>query len=171
MLKKYYEYKNMASIQSAYRVEYKEKIAPNHKVIRNIVSVFEKNNSVTHMPPKWKNLSQIREDAKKQLETMVTDFSTISIRKAASAVGVSPTLVYHILHDDLHLKPHKYQEWHKLDAHDYEKRVEFAHWFLSRPKEAKYFFICSDEAYFYLTLPINKQNNRMWSDSRPLEGI
>ena len=102
---------------------------------------------------------------------MVTDFSTISIRKAASAVDVSPTLVYHILHDDLHLKPHKYQEWHKLDAHDYEKRVEFAHWFLSRPKEAKYFFICSDEAYFYLTLPINKQNNRMWSDSRPLEGI
>ena len=114
LLKNYYEYKNMASIQSAYRVEYKEKIAPNHKVIRNIVSVFEKTGSVAHMPPKRKNPSQKREDAKKQLETMVTDFSTISIRKAASAVGVSPTLVYHILHDDLHLKPYKYQEWHKL---------------------------------------------------------
>ena len=27
--------------------------------------------------------------------------------------------------------------------------------------------ICSDEAYFYLTLPINNQNNRIWSESQP----
>ena len=67
--------------------------------------MFEKNGSVAHMAPKRKEPSQKREDAKNQLETMVTDFSTFSIRKAASAVGVSPTLVYHILHDDLHVKP------------------------------------------------------------------
>ena len=42
---------------------------------------------------------------------------------------------------------------------------------ISRPKDQVFFFICSDEAYFYLTLPINKQKNRMWSNSRPLEGI
>ncbi len=28
-------------------------------------------------------------------------------------------------------------------------------WFLSLPVETKYFFICSDEAYFTLTLPSN----------------
>ena len=27
--------------------------------------------------------------------------------------------------------------------------------------------IFSDEAYFYLTLPVNKQNNRQWSESQP----
>ena len=42
---------------------------------------------------------------------------------------------------------------------------------ISGPKDQVFFFICSDEAYFYLTLPINKQKNRMWSNSRPLEGI
>ena len=68
MLKKYYEYKNMASIQSAYRVEYKEKIAPNHKVIWKIVSMFEKTNSVGHISPKCKNPSQKREDAKNSLK-------------------------------------------------------------------------------------------------------
>ena len=30
--------------------------------------------------------------------------------------------------------------------------------------------VCADEVYFYLTLSLNKQNNRIWSDSRPLEG-
>ena len=39
------------------------------------------------------------------------------------------------------------------------------------PFKAKHILICSDEAYFYLTLPLNKQNNRIWSGSRPLEGI
>ena len=38
------------------------------------------------------------------------------------------------------------------------------------PKNAKFILICAEEAYFYLTLPLNEQNNRIWSDSRPLEG-
>ena len=97
---------------------------------------------------------------------MATDFSTFSIRKVASVVGVSPTLVYHILHEDLHVKPYIYQECHQLE----EKRIKFAQWFLLRSKNAKYILICSDEAYFYLTLSLNKQFNRIWSDSRPLEG-
>jgi hypothetical protein len=33
------------------------------------------------------------------------------------------------------------------------------------------FFVCSDEVYFYLTLLLNKQNNRIWADSQPLVGI
>ena len=32
------------------------------------------------------------------------------------------------------------------------------------------FFICSDDAYFYFALTLSKQNNRIRSDSRPLEG-
>ena len=31
--------------------------------------------------------------------------------------------------------------------------------------------ICSDEAYIYLTEPDNKQNNRLWLNTRPTEGI
>ena len=60
--------------------------------------------------------------AKKQLEKqLVSDFPQLSIREAASAVGVSPTLVYHIFHDDLYLKPYKFHLWHKLEDKDYEK--------------------------------------------------
>ena len=57
-----------------------------------------------------------------------------------------------------------------MEDHDYEKRVIFAKWFLSLPKNAKFQFICCDEAYFYLNLPLNKQNSRIWSDSNPYLG-
>ena len=134
MLKFFYEFKSIAYVQSAFRVKYKTKIVPDRKVVINIVSVFEKTGTVAHMAPKRKEPNQKREDAKNQLETMATDYSTLSIRKAAAAVGVSPTLVYHILHEDLHVKPYKYQEWHKLEEYDYEKMVKFPKCFLLRPQ-------------------------------------
>ena len=67
---------------------------------------------------------------KNQPENLVSDFSQLLIRKAASAVGVSPTLVYYIFHDDRHLKPYKFHLWHKLEDKEYEKRLNFAHWFI-----------------------------------------
>ena len=95
--------------------------------------MLEKSGTVAHMPPKRKEPSPKRKNAKNQLETMAMDFSAIPIRKAASAAGVSPKLVYHILHDDLHLKLYKYQEWHKFEEYYYGKRVKFAQWFLLKP--------------------------------------
>ena len=92
----------------------------------------------------------------------------MSVRKAASAVGVSPTLVYNIYTDDLHLSAYKFHQWHKLEDKDYGKRVEFAKWFIKLPPSALSYIIFSDESYFYLTLPINKKNNRTWSKSQPL---
>ena len=101
---------------------------------------------------------------------MVKEFPNLSIRKAASAVNVSTTLMYSILHDDLHLKPYKFNVWQKLEI-DYQKRVDFAQWFLSLALDAKFRFICSEEAYFYLTLTVNKQNQRIWSELQPNEGV
>ena len=83
------------------------------------------------------------------------------MRKAASAVDVSSRLVYHILHDDLHVKPYKYQEWYKLEEYNYEKRGNFFQWFILRPQNTNYFSICSDLVYFYLKWPLSKQNNRI----------
>ena len=47
------------------------------------------------------------------------------------------------------------------------KKLNFAHWFLNRPKSTIDFMVFSDEAYFYLTLPVNIQNNRQWSKGQP----
>ena len=64
-----------------------------------------------------------------------------------------------------------FNEWHKLEYHDYERRVNFAQWFLSLHPATKFSLICSDEAYFFLTLPINKQNNRSWLHEWPIGWI
>ena len=102
---------------------------------------------------------------------MISKVTTLSTRKAASLIGDSQTFILSILHDDLHLKPYKYQEYHKLEYHDYERRVDFAKWILSLHSATKFSLICSDEAYFFLTLPINKQNNRSWLHEWPIDWI
>ena len=38
-------------------------------------------------------------------------------------------------------------------------------------KDAHKWLIATDEAYFYLTESINKQNNRMWLNERPEDWI
>ena len=110
LVKKYYESHNITSVQKAYRSNFKNSDAPSWSVIKNIISNFEKSGSVGHVPPKPKEPSKKREEAKNQLKTMVSDFESFSITKAASAIGVSRTLVYHILHDDLHIKPYKFHQ-------------------------------------------------------------
>ena len=51
------------------------------------------------------------------------------------------------------------------------KRVDFVEWFLKQPDKKRQFCFFSDEAYFYLTLPLNHQNNRIWSNSKPCVGV
>ena len=116
-----YELKEISLVQRTFRTEYPKDCNPSHSVIKNILSNFEKYGSVAHVPPKHKNLGQKRLMAKNQLESLVSDFPQLSIRKAASVVGVSPTLVYYIFHDDMHLKSYKFHLWHKLEVKDYEK--------------------------------------------------
>ncbi len=156
--------KSLSLVQRAFRSQFKNCKAPSDTAIRNIISNFEKTGSVWSVPPKPKNSSTKREEAKNQIKNMVSEFESFSIRKAASATGVLPTLAYHIPHDDLHLKPYKFHQWCKLECNDYEKRLPFATWFLKQPEQTIEYLICSDEAYFSLTLPLNHENNRIWSE-------
>ena len=79
---------------------------------------FEKHGSVARVPPKPKNSGQNREMVKNQLENLVPECPQLSMRKAASAVGVSPRFVYDNFHDDMHLKPYKFHLSHKLEDKD-----------------------------------------------------
>ena len=102
---------------------------------------------------------------------MISEDPSLSTRKAASALQCSQTFIVTVLHDDLHLKPFKFHNWHFIEEHDYAKRLEFAQCFLKLRKSTEQFMIFSDEAYFYLTLPNNKQNNLYWDVSANWYGI
>jgi hypothetical protein len=170
-VKTYYEKKSILAVQRAFKAKYGVKIAPHRDSIMAAVKNFEKNGNVVAVNKRKGVKSEKRIKAKNELIEMVAENQSISIRKAASALEVSTTLIFTILHDDLHFKPYKLHDWHKLEERDYASRVEFAKWFLSLPKDSENWFICSDEAYFSLALPVNKQNNRIWADSDPVIGI
>ena len=109
--------------------------------------------------------------AKKQLENIVSEFTQMSIRKAASSVGVSPALVYHIFTDDLHLKSLKFHLWYKLEDRNYEKKPNFSHRFLKQFESTQAIRNMHWWGIFYLMLPVNNQNNRKWFKSNPYIGI
>ena len=171
LLEKYIKLEHVVLVQRAFRTKYPNEKAPSHSTIINLVSAFKETGSVNPRPPKPKQPSQKRIAAKNQLKTMVSYFKNFSTRKAAVAIGVSQTLILSILHDDFHFKAYKYHLWHKLEENDHEKRLKFAEWFLSLAPNVKFYFYFSDEAYFYLTLSLNKQNNRIWDGTQPFQGI
>ncbi len=123
------------------------------------------------MLPKPKVISKKRLNAIEPVENLITEIPSLSVRKISSAVGVSTKIVLTILTDNLHSKPYMLLNWHRLETHDYEKRLDFANRCIGLGPYFKNWLICSDVAYFYLTLPLNKQNNRGWLESRAWEGI
>ena len=75
------------------------------------------------------------------------------------------------MRDDSKLKPDKIIEFHRLLGPDFEKRLNFAKWFLKTLSVLYVNAICTDEAYFSLKEPSNKQNKRVWLNEKPFEGI
>ena len=139
--------KSFSAVQSAFRVKFKVNVAPDHQIIKNIVQAFEKKSLCCTWTIKTSNTNSEATRGQKTAWNHgkgISEFVNPQSR-LASAVNVSTTLVYSILHDDLHLKPYKFNVWQKLEI-DYQKRVDFAQWFLLLAPDAKFRLICSDEA-------------------------
>ena len=96
----YNELQSIALAQRAYRSKYKYETNPSNNTILNIVSVFEKTGSVAFMTHKNKDPREKRKVIKNEVENLISKFPSLSIRKATSEVGVSPTLVFSILHTE-----------------------------------------------------------------------
>ena len=120
---------------------------------------------------KPRSLSQKRIDTKNALISIIEKDPTVSVRKAASATNSSRSLCHSIMKEDLMLKPYKIHCVQKLHANDYQKKIEFANWFLNRPKNAHEWLITTDEAWFTLTEMPNRQNNRYWASEPPDNNI
>ena len=84
---------------------------------------------------------------------------------------MSPEFVRGVLLNNLELYPYKIPIYQRLLASDYKKRVDFARWYFTKPWTIVNTMIFSDEAYFPLTQPLNRQNNRIWAKEKPSEGL
>jgi hypothetical protein len=169
--KKYAILGSTTLVRRAWRSKYTVSKAPGHSTILNLARKFNKNGSIDNLNGRTKNISQKRKDAKIVLKEVVSEKPDLSIREAAQVADISRELARMVLKEDLKLKPYKLPHYHELKPGDPTKRLNFSLWFRSLPQGTAMRLICSDEAYFCLTEPVNKQNNRLWLSTRPTEGI
>lgn len=171
LIKKYHQFQNSTLVQRAWRTQFKNTKAPSYSKIEKMVQKFENTSSVADMPRIHAKPSKKREEAKKQLKTLFSDFENLSLRKAERITGISYGMIRRVLKEDLHLKPYKEHEWHELQPGDCQKRLDFAEFFIGLPKNASSLLLACDEAYFYLHPEVNSQNNRRWLPSKPTDKI
>ena len=91
-----------------------------------------------------------------------------SVRKHASALGLSYGSVIRILHDDLHYHPYKMAIVQELSVRDLTSRRNACEALLENVPEDAIVYFC-DEAHFHLNGCVNKQNMRYWADTNPRE--
>lgn len=171
LTKKLVELKSVSLVQRAYRSQFKNRPCPTAQAITKLSRKFNTTGTILDLPAKPKKERDIRVHARNTLKALFSEDPTLSIRKASVDAGISFSLCRDILLKDLQLRPYKYQSAHQLSSLDYDKRVIFAQWWLDLEKDAHKWLITTDEAYFYLTESINKQNNRMWLNERPEDWI
>ena len=93
----------------------------------------------------------------------------LSARRHALEMRLSGESVHTILHKDLKFHPYKMCVVQELRATGYEQREYFAiRMQVLLEENENGIIIMSDEAHFYLSGEINKQNLRYWGSENPL---
>lgn len=171
MAKNFDKFRKISSVQRAWHTKFKSKDAPSRHVILYNYNKLENTGSVNHLPRSEPIPSETRQNAKIAIEELIKENASLSIRKLSVAAQTLYGTARSILLDDLGLKPYRRKIVHELEPADYQKRIRFAEWCLSLPKNDTDFIIFSDEAWFTLTESVNQQNNRFWLKSKPIDVI
>jgi transposase len=90
-----------------------------------------------------------------------------SIRKLARKLTVSRSSASRILHNDLRSKAYKVVREPKLTERQMRNRIKFANWVRNNfSKTQTMRFVFSDEKIFTVDGVFNRQNERVWAESR-----
>lgn len=166
-------YKNNKSIRATFRELrgiYGKENRPAELTIRNLIEKFESIGSVCDIK------STIRQNRKRTTENNDAVNQSVdlnqkqSIRRRSQELGLSYGTMWNILHTDLHFKAYKIQLTQELKPNDHLMRRNFAEWAFEKLKANPLFYrkiIFSDEAHFWLSGFVNKQNCRIWSEENP----
>lgn len=104
------------------------------------------------------------------VEKFMAENPTTSTRRASQVLEISRSSLQRIIKSKLKLFPYKIQIFQELSDFDMERRLEFSKQMIdkilsSSIKTKRIWF--SDEAHFWLTGHVNKQNHRFWAKENP----
>src|ERR1700729_1872081 len=171
IIQKFYE--NRRSFVNTYRA-LRENFGVNNRppllAIRRIVEKFE-NNFTLHdvkTPRRHRNARTVENIAAVRASVAVDP--NLSIPRRAQELRIKQTTTWRILKEDLNLHPYKIVLTQELKPLDHRRRRAFSAWSLEQletdPNFAKK-IIFSDEAPFWLSGYLNKQNCRFWCENNP----
>jgi hypothetical protein len=151
------------------RSKYGPRDAPNRRTLERLVKKFEATKSLedqTSLPHRRPvrteaNIAAVRDS--------IEDDPNTSTRRRSQELNISRSSLQRILHD-LQLRPYKVQLTQALQPADHESRRQFADRMLAELQHDQRFFhkiFFSDEAHFYLSGYVNKQNCRVWGSENP----
>lgn len=172
LIQKFYELKNTTLVQRAFRTKYVCSHAPMSLTIMNMVRAFENTGHTSRHPTRIKTKRVRTEELVESLKNLNLKDPNISLRKVANLVPASHETVRKVYREDLNIKPFKKIKTFLLKKVDHSKRQNFAKFILSNINARSTildWFICSDEAYFYLHGGHNIQNDRIWAQFQPYE--
>ena len=169
--RKFIELKPYSAVQRVFRSKWRNTKAPHHNTIKDLYDKFKKTGSLINVTRTRLPDAERREKAQILIENLVSEFPKLSSRQVAKSTGTSTKMTLDIMRREIDWYPYKIQAFHRLLAPDLKKRVDFAEWFFKTLDISHGRIICTDEAYFYLTEPLNKQNNRIWASEKPQGGI
>ena len=163
----YASLENVTLVQRQFRTKYCTKTVPRRTVILNIVSAFRKTGSVRPGYYKKREKRVQTDELVENIKSLFLEDNKVSVGKLSQRVPASRSVVRNVAKNVLHLKPYKKKRTFKLMKTDHAKRVNFAKWVLNKRLNLKKYFICSDEAYFYLNGGHNIQNDKIYANFQP----
>ncbi len=145
---------------------------PAKRVIQHLVLKFEKTGSVHDnkrgkVGPKW---SAHTPETVERARQILKESPAKSVRRIAQKACVLKSSLHRIVKEELHLYPYKIQMLHTLTLFSKQRRLAFAvnfrAYLADHPSALPHIWF-SDEAHFWLSGHVNKQNCRIWSEENP----
>lgn len=140
------------------------------KAIRRTVEKFEGKYTLLDLKPPTRQRLVRSEANIAAVAASIEEDPEMSIRRRSAELGIARESTRLILRLDLGLHPYKIVLTQELEPDDHRQRNEFANWALEMLAGDPDFgqkIIFSDEAHFWLSGYVNKQNCRYWSERNP----
>jgi len=144
--------------------------APTRYVINRIVTNFVNTGSVDKKKPPGRPSSVRTHDNINKVNARITQNGNVSQRRLSNIMNMKRTSLRRIMKEDLGCYPYKPKLLETINEKDFELRKKFAQKMINAIDNCSTMLKnmwFSDEAHFYLTGHVNKQNMRLWAQSNP----
>lgn len=164
--------RSCARVIEEFRRLFPQDTPPNNSTIQDSVKKFREHGTVQnlHKGRAGRPSTSTGPDNIERVRELILDNPTISLRRASQVLDISQASVYRIIKKKLKLYPYKIQVYQELTDYDMSRRLDFAREMIDMIvsgtiKTKRIWF--SDEAHFWMTGYVNKQNYRFWGSENP----